>query len=322
MNLRSALLFYVFLFSINVLFAQTCCSGGIPLSNNIGLPNLEKGSFQIKLHYDYNNLNTLKSGTKNLEDNSRLRITYSILLNLNYSFSDKLALEGLFSWVNQRRQISQFNNDFLDQTSGIGDTVLLLKYAFLNLFGEYSNLNIGLGSKIPTGSSTETNDQGILLNADLQPGSNAWDMIYWIQISKSFNFRPSLNFVTTFTYRNTGTNSDYLDAFNYQFGNEFQASLNFSDQYRLLKTISNSGISIKYRNAKQDLINNVTIENTGGNWIFIAPEFSINLKPKIKILVNADIPIYSNVQGTQLTPSFRLNAGLLILLKPKQKLQI
>ena len=179
-----------------------------------------------------------------------------------------------------------------------------------------------MGSKIPTGSSTETNDQGILLNADLQPGSNAWDMIYWIQISKSFNFRPSLNFVTTFTYRNTGTNSDYLDAFNYQFGNEFQASLNFSDQYRLLKTISNSGISIKYRNAKQDLINNVTIENTGGNWIFIAPEFSINLKPKIKILVNADIPIYSNVQGTQLTPSFRLNAGLLILLKPKQKLQI
>ena len=322
MCLRSALLISVFIFSTNVLFTQTCCSGGIPLSNNIGLPNLEKGSFQIKLHYDYNNLNTLKSGTKNLDDKSRLRITHSILLNLNYSFSDKLALEGLFSWVNQRRQISQFNNEFLDQTSGIGDTVLLLKYAFSNLFGEYSNLNIGLGSKIPTGSSTETNEQGILLNADLQPGSNAWDMIYWTQISKSFSFRPSLRIASTLTYRKTGNNSDYLDAFNYRFGNEFQASLNFSDQYSLLKTISNSGISIKYRNAKQDLINNVSIENTGGNWIFIAPEFSININPKIKFSVNADFPVYSNAQGTQLTPSFRLNSGLLILLKQKQKLQI
>ena len=39
--------------------SQTCCSGGIPLSNSIGLETTEKGTLQLALNYDYNNLNTL-----------------------------------------------------------------------------------------------------------------------------------------------------------------------------------------------------------------------------------------------------------------------
>ena len=50
------------------LFSQTCCSGGIPLSNSIGLPIENKGAFQFGLSYDYNNLNTLNSGDDELDD--------------------------------------------------------------------------------------------------------------------------------------------------------------------------------------------------------------------------------------------------------------
>ncbi|WP_345005063.1 hypothetical protein [Snuella lapsa] len=82
--------------------AQTCCSGGIPLSNNIGLPILEKGSLQIGIHYDYNNLNTLNNGNEKLDDNARLRVTHSILINTNYALTNNFSIEGLFSWVNQR----------------------------------------------------------------------------------------------------------------------------------------------------------------------------------------------------------------------------
>ena len=107
------------------IYSQTCCSGGVPLSNNLGLPNLGKGTFQVALNYDYNNLNTLKAGNKVLDDSSRLRITHSILTNLNYSITDKFSIETQFSWVNQRRKISQFNKVDLEETSGIGDAVIL-----------------------------------------------------------------------------------------------------------------------------------------------------------------------------------------------------
>ena len=75
--------------------AQTCCSGGIPLSNNIGMPISEKGILQIGVNYDYNNLNTLNSGTETLNDNSRLRTTHSVLLNASYAITNKFFSRGI-----------------------------------------------------------------------------------------------------------------------------------------------------------------------------------------------------------------------------------
>lgn len=303
---------------VNIIKAQTCCSGGIPLSNNIGLAILEKGTTQIGVNYDYNNLNTLNNGTEKLNDDSRLRITHSILINASYSITDRFSVEGLFTWVNQRRKITQFGNENLDETSGIGDGLVLLKYSFPNSIGKNSDLNFGIGTKIPFGSSTQKNDQGITLNADLQPGSNAWDIIYWSSTSKSFNFRPSFNISARFTYRSTGTNNSYFGDSTYKFGNEFQAFIGFSDQFLLFKTITAPSLSFKYRNANRDKIGGFDLENTGGNWVSIIPNFSINIKPNLVFSTRAELPIYSNVDGTQLTPTYRLTTGILFTIVPKK----
>ena len=308
-----------FIFSVITINAQTCCSGGIPLSNNLGLNISEKGTIQIGLNYDYNNLNTLNSGKENLNDDSRLRITHSALLNVGYSITDRLSAETLFTWVNQRRKISQFGNENLDQTSGIGDAVLLLKYNFPKILGENSVFNIGLGTKIPLGSSTETNDIGIILNSDLQPGSNAWDIIYYSLFSKNLNFRPSLNIFSRIIYRSTGTNDSYLESFEYSFGNEFQAILGFADQFILFNTLTNPSLSFKYRSAEKDTINGFENESTGGKWVFIVPNFSIDISPNIAFTAKAELPIYSYVEGTQLTPTFRITTGFLVKIMLKQK---
>lgn len=308
--------FISFIFCLVKLNAQTCCSGGIPLSNNIGLPILEKGTILVGLHYDYNNLNTLNDGTQKLNDNARLRITHSVLLNASYAITNNLSAEGLLTWVNQRRKISQFGNQNLDQTSGVGDAIFLIKYNFSKLF-KNADLSIGVGTKIPLGSSTETNDQGIILNADLQPGSNAWDIIFWSQYSKSFNFRPSLTFSTRGIYRSTGNNNSYLGNITYKFGNEFQGFVSFSDQLQVLKTLANPSITFKYRNASLDKIGGNNLNNTGGNWISLIPNFSIDITPTISFSTKAELPIYSNVDGTQLTPTYRITSGILIKLIPK-----
>ena len=119
-------LFGIFLFTCFQISSQTCCSGGIPLSNNLGLPNDGKGSFLIGLNYDYNNLNTLNAGSNKLSDDSRLRITNSVLLNAGYAFTDRFSFEGLFTWIHQKRTITQFGNENLSETQGVGDAVFLL----------------------------------------------------------------------------------------------------------------------------------------------------------------------------------------------------
>lgn len=302
--------------------AQTCCSGGIPLSNNIGMAILAKGTTQIGVSYDYNNLNTLNNGSEKLDDNARLRVTHSVLVNASYAITDKFSVEGLLTWVNQRRKITQFGGLNLDQSSGIGDALLLAKYNFSDVIGKNTDLNIGVGSKIPLGSSTKKSDEGITLNADLQPGSNAWDIIYFTSVSKSLNFRPSLSISSRVIYRSTGTNNDYFGDSTYKFGNDFQAFVGFSDQFLLFKTITSPSISFKYRNAQQDKIGGFNLDNTGGNWVSVIPNLSININQNLVFSTKAELPIYSNVDGTQLTPTYRLTTGILFTIAPKKKFKL
>ncbi|UII80296.1 transporter [Flagellimonas sp. CMM7] len=300
--------------------AQTCCSGGVPLSNNLGLPNEGKGVLSLGLNYDYNNLNTLNAGTTELDDSSRQRITNSVLFNIGYAFTDRLAVETLFTWVNQSRTISQFGNQNFTETSGIGDAVILVKYSVPDFLGHRTVLNLGAGTKLPLGKSDILTDQGIQLTADLQPGSGAWDGIGWMSISKGLNFRPSATLSATFTYRLTGVNNSYLNnTATYEFGDEVQANLGYTDQFTLFNTIFNPGLVFKYRKAFEDKIDDQEIPNTGGEWVFVRPEIAAQLTPNITINSRFELPLYSYVEGTQLTPTFRLTAGVAFTLDIKKK---
>jgi len=207
----------------------------------------------------------------------------------------------------------------LDQTHGIGDGVILTKYDLSSYFGTATDFSVGLGSKIPLGSSTEKNDQGITLNADLQPGSNAWDLIYWTSFSRRFNFRPTLTMNARVVYRSTGTNSSYFGDTTYKFGNEFLSFLSFSDQFVVFKKLISPSFSFKYRNAIQDEIGGFDLENTGGNWISMIPNISININTNTIFSAKAELPLYSQVDGTQLTPTYRITTGVVFIIPPKKQ---
>ncbi|QCW98750.1 transporter [Aggregatimonas sangjinii] len=301
----------LFLAGCQPLLSQTCCSGGVPLSNNLGLPNEGGGSLTLGLNYDYNNLNTLNVGSDKLDDDSRLRNTNSLLLNLGYSFTDRLSVESLFTWVNQTRTIAQFGNENFTETTGLGDAVLLIKYAFPEVLGGSSVLNLGAGGKIPLGKSDLTTEEGVQLNADLQPGSGAWDALGWMSISKNLGFRPSATLSGSVTYRYTGKNDSYLNnTAVYEFGNVLQANVGYTDQFLLFNTVFNPGLIVKYRKADSDEIDTTTLPNTGGEWIFIRPELLAKITPALTLSTRLEIPIYSYVDGTQLTPTLRFSAGL------------
>jgi hypothetical protein len=227
----SIIILIFFLFPVRDSNGQTCCSGGVPLTGNLGMPSAAGGTWQFSLSYDLNYLHTLKEGRFSVPDFSRRRTTQSILLETGYSISDRIFISVLFTYVLQTRRIEGFGSVNKDMLHGIGDAVILLSCRLGGGAGQPWELLAGAGPKIPLGRSDLASGDGIIYNADLQPGSGAWDVIAWALFSRQGVIRHSTNISLRTIYRHTGTNDDYLEFSTYRFGKEFQAIAGISDQF-------------------------------------------------------------------------------------------
>ncbi len=289
---------------------QTCCSGGVPLSSNLGLPPSEAKTLQLTMSYDLNVLETLKTGTTVLDDDSRTRKTISYLAGIGYTFNSRFSVDVLFSFVRQERIINQFGQEDFDFTEGIGDLVILAKYTLLSTVDKNTNLTIAAGAKLPTGHSDMRDSRGLTLNADLQPGSGVWDGILWGQFSHNLSFRPSMSFSVTSTYGLRGVNNSYLGSQSYQFGNELQLIGGLSDRIFWGKSLLDLALMFRYRQVGPDKQNGQTVPSTGGEWLFINPGLTYWLNKNMSVNGNVELPLIADTIGTQVSPSYRLNFGL------------
>lgn len=199
-----------------VTWAQTCCSGGVPISNSLGLPFLGQKALQINLSYDYNRLHTLMQDSERIDDDSRTRLTHTALLQLGLGLSSKLSLEVLVPYIEQDRRITQLGSEDNTSTSGLGDISTLLSYIFLIKLAKQT-LYVGFGFKAPTGAIDNKNNQGIALNSDMQPGTGAWDLISMIRFVVPFK---SNSFYANLIINFKGTDKDYQPDFSNTFGDE------------------------------------------------------------------------------------------------------
>ena len=304
------------------LSAQNCCSGGVPMANSLGLPIGESGSWQFSANYDLNLLRTLKDGTRTLNDDSRLRTTQSFLVSIGYNFNERFAVEGFMSYVRQERTITQTIaqqevEDFT-YTQGLGDAAILVKYR-LTPAQSKSVWQIGAGVKFPTGAADKRRPDGIILSADLQPGSGSWDGIGWARFSTPLGFRPSMTVSATTTFNLRGKNPEYLQTQTFQVGNGVQILAGLADRFTLGKWLIDPSISFRIRSATLDRNNDQQLENTGGNWVFVVPGITLYANARLSWQTTLDMPIHSDLNGVQLTPTFRLNTGIYYQLsKPKK----
>ena len=76
------------------------------------------------------------------------------------------------------------------------------------------------------------------------------------------------------------------------------------------KGIWDPSISLRYINAKRDKNDNVEIEATGGEWVFLIPGLKYSLTPQMSLNASLELPLYSFVNNTQLTPTSRFTIGI------------
>ncbi|NND34193.1 MAG: hypothetical protein HKN76_16520 [Saprospiraceae bacterium] len=299
--------FQAFFFHVS-LMSQTCCSGGVPVSNSLGFSVEEKGILQISLSADLNILSSLYTGTQLLDDRQRQRTTQSFNFRASYTIDRKLAIETFIPIIHQTRKItSVLGNVDLESSFGVGDPVVLMIY---DVSQSALSWRVGFGPQIPLGRTNIKNDRGLLLVEDLQPGSGAWDAIFFSSVVFTPYRRPSRNAFLNIIYSLTGRNPDSREgAQTYQFGNDLQFIAGVGDQFALSNQIFQAGVGARYRSAARDEIDGFENSGTGGQFLFARLNMGWIL-PKLKIHMTAEIPVFTQVNETQLASSFLLNLAL------------
>lgn len=289
--------------------SQTCCSGGVPVSANLGFQAEETKVTQLSLSADFNVLRTLKAGSETLQDDDRLRTTQSYILRAAHTWTPRLTTEVFLPLVRQTRRITSPTGSIdNEETFGIGDPVALLIYTVTNNKWTW---RIGAGPQIPLGSSTQTNDRGLTLLEDLQPGSGAWDLVAMSSAEVPLKSRPSGLVYLNVIYSATGTNNNARSGRQtYEFGNDVQTIIGYSDQLLIGKSIIQPGLSLRYRHANPDQVNSSDLPGTGGDFVFarFSNAFPIG-KGNSSFNINFEVPLWSQVNDTQLAPSYVINIG-------------
>jgi len=289
----------------HIVYAQACCSSGTPLLSTMELPGTPAGQWQFAVTYNYNYLDDVVAGTQQLGDSQRRRISQSILLEISYGLTSRLSVSTMITGIQQERRVRSAlpgTSGERTRARGIGDGIVLLKYTLHpQTIQDQRELSVGVGPKIPLGSSQLKNNN-ILLPADLQPGSGAWDMVFWAYGFKGFVPRSPISLFSTITFRLTGTNERFgTGNGGYSFGDEFQASIGAG--YRT-DTPFDASFLIRYRTTKRDRFDGDYVPNTGGHWIYAVPSLNIKLFDAIQMRIEGQIPVYRNLNGTQLTTTF------------------
>jgi hypothetical protein len=298
-------------------YAQACCSGGAPISFNLVFSSAPVQTFQFALSYDYNNLGTLLESSNKFDDNNRIRTTQSVLLNVGYTFTSRFAVDAVIPYVVQTRKVYFQNNSDYTVASGIGDLVLLPKILVFGANSINKQLQIGAGIKAPTGKSDIKINQ-IALNADMQPGSGSWDIIFMANYYQSLKSRPSIGFNSTVNFIIAGTNKNYLGEQEYKFGNDFYWLNSISDQLPLKNAVLSPTLGLRYRIIGISEINDTQLDNTGGQWLTAMLAASIKWNKLPTFNVSAELPLYNKVNGIQLSTSYRFNVGIQQLLNLKK----
>lgn len=288
---------------------QTCSCAGAPLISSQSISSASRGNLLLGITYQFNDISKLFSGSDKLNNRTVTRHTQSTLVEINYGITDRLTISGTGTFVEKFRKTGLQNpgNTQSLTTRGIGDGLFMLKYVVhQNTIREQYQLALGGGVKVPFGKSNIVRN-GLPLNADMQPGTGAWDGVVWSYLSKTFAPATTLNLFWYNTYRQTGENDRFDNNDRYKFGNELVSTLGVTDK---LTGKFSYIMMVRYRSTSSDLLNDEKLPNTGGKWINLQPALSYRLNNQVSFRIAGQVPVYQHLNGTQPTTAFTLSGSV------------
>jgi hypothetical protein len=205
-------------------------------------------------------------------------------------------------------------------SSGLGDSTVLLQYRFHNSSSTGFSSSVLAGMKVPTGSTSETTKGGAKFGVEHQPGSGAWNPILGIAVSKSAG---QLSYDANFLYTFAAEGKDNVDLgalFNYNAALSYRLIGGAQDDHH---HEANAQPGHHDTNITFDLIvelngewrdkqeiNGILDENTGGNTIMLSPGIRMTKKERWSAFLSAGLPVMQNLNGEQHKTNARILFGV------------
>ena len=316
---------------LNANHAFACASCGCTLSSdweNLSFSN--SSGFKLDIRYDYLNQDQLRSGTNTISSSDASKIINDgnpqevekytknnyVTLGLDYSPNASWGVNIQLPYINRSHSTLGTASDGLtpgedggqydSQTSNIGDIKLIGRFQGFN---EQHNLGVMFGFKLPTGSykqtgtSTDLSAPGAVeIDRGLQPGTGTTDAILGMYYSASLN--KDWDYFSQAIYQ-TALNSkdDYKpgDGLNINVGVRYFGFSDFTPQLQL-----------NTRNVKHDTGMNADTVSTGGTLVYLSPGVSIPISKQTSINGYVQLPIFQDVKGVQLAPTYTASVNLRI----------
>ncbi len=263
--------------------------------------------FKFDVVYAFINQNKLRSGTRKipasavpegqeLEDYTRNNY---VTLDLDYLFSSAWSVSLKLPYI--VRDHATFGEDHhsydTSSTSSFGDISLLATYQG---FLPKHNLGVQLGVTLPTGSFTDTFRSGEALDRGLQPGTGTTGLVagiyYFDTIGKDWGYFGQVTMQTAFNYR-----SDYKPGT----AENFSLGLRYTRLERVIPQFQ-----VNARIAGRDLGADADNFDSGGSLIYLSPGVTVEVTKKVSAYLFVQVPVYQNLNGYQLAPTWTLSAGI------------
>ncbi len=319
-SLKSLLVLLIFCAFHTGIYAQTCCTGGAPLTGSLNLRALQLRGWGISLTYDDNKIEDYILNDELISESTIKRYSRTIMAQVDYGITKNLTGTILVPYIWMGQSTQGFNGTEEGSTSGIGDVLFMTQYG--KALPNQNSIVLSGGIKLPVGETRNTTESGRILPATLQPGTGSIDFLISFQYQTSFKFRRSFQFTQTFNARINTVSKKFTFHNTYRFGHVFQAFSSVADQFVIAKILNTPSLTFRYRYSGQDLLEGFPNQNTGGHWVSIAPGWAINITQNILFGLNAEFPVYRNLNGLQITTTRKLIATLQFLIPKKNNFDL
>jgi hypothetical protein len=215
---------------------------------------------------------------------------------------------GIYKNIDARVILPFLNKDTQRQTGsglvysgdsvGLGDIKLMMRYSLLSQKRkDYINLAIGIGLKAPTGE-TENMDSSETLVGYLQTGTGSWDPVFEVgahRVSGKHWFSADLLCQVTTEGKRGDSDYEASDLFKFNLGYAYAVNRYFDLQMEL---------NNEWRSKAE--LDGVMQENTGGFISYVTPGAHIKFSSNAYLALGVAVPVYRDLNGSQLSEDYRI----------------
>ncbi|MFZ4520099.1 MAG: hypothetical protein ACOYNC_00260 [Bacteroidales bacterium] len=285
-----------------------CCSTGSPVGASVYVGVLGKNYLRAISYYRHSYSDTYYEKDHISQENVQLaHSSFNFAgLAVAYGVTKRLTIELDAGYYFDKTQ--DFKNiDFQTQGQGLSNATLTFKYGSIIRPVPQIELTTGFGIRFPFSANPQV-VEGVQLNRDVQPSTNAFGFSEMIFFNKGFpGITLRLFSINRYDY-------NLADKQNYKYGNILLNSVFVSKKvFKYCFGI----IQLRSEWKSNDRDGENPNENGGskvinsGFYLFtVSPQVSYSIVGKWNLTASYDIPVYKYYKGKQMTPAYSFAVSL------------